>query len=323
MSPRLLDARTDVALRRLDPARPTSPSETSRTHATALLDRIVATDPGTDHATPGLGVSGHMDGTRLALLLPAARSRSVRRVALAGIAAAILAAGAIVLPGRSPNYAYADWTAAPTPVTTHDASRAAAACRESVGTIGDGGRQSFPAASRLATRLVERRGAWVLVFLSATTAGNASCIVHLPSGSDGPPVVVNWAGGGDGGWPAPAGAELTPGGVAEFGPTEGLEALIRGAPRHSKTFSTTSGHVGGDVVGVTIHAGGRTVEASVANGTYAAWWPGPAFDPATTGAPSGEGGPEPALSYDLTLRDGSVRRDIVPTYGGLRQRPPG
>ena len=317
MTPHLLDARTDVALRRLDPAPPTLPSDPSQAQATALLDRIVATDRGADLAAPDLGVSGQMDGTRLALLLPAARSRSVRRVAAAGLAAAILAVGAIVLPARSPDYAYADWTVTPTHVTTRDASRAAAACRESVSSAGDGRGTSFPA-SKLTIRLAERRGAWVLTFLSATlettTADTASCIVHLPRGTDGPPVVVDWAGGGGGGSSAPTGAELTPGGTAQFGPTDGLEALIRGVPRHSETFSTTTGHVGPDVVGVTIHAAGRTLEASVADGAYAAWWPWPAFDPSTTGAPGGEGGPEPALRYDVTLRDGTVHRDIVPTY---------
>ena len=233
MTPHLLDARTDVALRRLDPAPPTLPSDPSQAQATALLDRIVATDRGADLAAPDLGVSGQMDGTRLALLLPAARSRSVRRVAAAGLAAAILAVGAIVLPARSPDYAYADWTVTPTHVTTRDASRAAAACRESVSSAGDGRGTSFPA-SKLTIRLAERRGAWVLTFLSATlettTADTASCIVHLPRGTDGPPVVVDWAGGGGGGSSAPTGAELTPGGTAQFGPTDGLEALIRGSP---------------------------------------------------------------------------------------------
>jgi hypothetical protein len=318
MTTSLDHTRTDAALRRLDPAGPLR-SSSSQARAAALLDRILATDPEAGRGAPGLGDFAEMDSARLALLTPSPPRRGLRRVALASVAAAVLTAGAIVLPGRSPDYAYADWTATPTSVTDHDATRAAAACRESVGSVGDGGDgPSFPA-SQLATRLVERRGAWVLALLSARTAENytwdASCIVHLPAGGEGSPVVVDWGGSGGGGWPEPPGAQLTLGGVSEFGPTSSIDALIRGVPRHSETFSTTNGQVGPDVVGVTIHAGGRTVQASVADGTYAAWWPGPAFDHSTPSAPIGDGGPDPALTYDLTLRDGTVRRDATPTHG--------
>ena len=68
------------------------------------------------------------------------------------------------------------------------------------------------------------------------------------------------------------------------------------------------------IVAVTIHAGGRTVEASIADGTYAAWWPGTAFDPTTLDAPSGPGGPEPAITYDVTLRDGTVLQDVTSVH---------
>jgi hypothetical protein len=74
----------------------------------------------------------------------------------------------------------------------------------------------------------------------------------------------------------------------------------------------TIGAVGEEVAGVTIHAGSLAVEASVQNGRYAAWWPGPAFEGGPP-EPSGKGGPEPILTYDLTLTDGTVIRDAQPT----------
>jgi hypothetical protein len=75
--------------------------------------------------------------------------------------------------------------------------------------------------------------------------------------------------------------------------------------------SFTEGAVGRGVVGVTIHAGARTITATVRNGRYAAWWPGRAFSDAAA-QPSGEGGPEPLLAYDVRLADGTVKRDVVP-----------
>jgi len=76
--------------------------------------------------------------------------------------------------------------------------------------------------------------------------------------------------------------------------------------------TVTDGAVGTDVRGVTIHAGALTVQATVENGHYAAWWPGSAFD---RGPLDGEGHREPRLNlhYDLSLADGSVLLDVEPT----------
>ncbi len=71
------------------------------------------------------------------------------------------------------------------------------------------------------------------------------------------------------------------------------------------TVSMTSGAVGDDIAAVTLHADGLTVEATVENDRFVAWWPGAAFDPATMGQPSGEGGAEPFITYDLVLKDGT------------------
>ena len=58
-------------------------------------------------------------------------------------------------------------------------------------------------------------------------------------------------------------------------------------------------------------SGTLTAKASVQNGRYAAWWPGPAFESGPP-MPSGKGGPEPILTYDLTLTDGTVIQDAQP-----------
>ena len=79
------------------------------------------------------------------------------------------------------------------------------------------------------------------------------------------------------------------------------------------TVSMTAGPVGPGVVGVTLHSHGHAVEATLSNGRYAAWWPGPLFG--EFHGPSGEGGPEPEITYDLTYSDGTVARDVTPVLG--------
>jgi hypothetical protein len=66
--------------------------------------------------------------------------------------------------------------------------------------------------------------------------------------------------------------------------------------------SSVDGHVGSDVTGVTVHTPiGTDVEASVANGRFAAWWP--------SAKPSSEN-PEVmgTWTYTVTLADGTTRQ---------------
>ena len=106
---------------------------------------------------------------------------------------------------------------------------------------------------------------------------------------------------------------LGPAAVAGPALTAPPRGFTQGAIGSSQTSSITDGAVGEEVAAVTIHAGALTVDASVQNGRYAAWWPGPAFG---TGPrkPDGEEGPRQLiLSYDLTLTDGTVIHDAQPT----------
>ena len=298
-----LEDSIDARLRDLDPA--PRLDDDDRAQQAALLDRVLAS---------GSTMRADTSPARLAELLPRSPRRGRRRLTLMAAAAAVLAATAVVLPVRGTEYAFASWTTRPTAVSPNEAAQATSACQDRLGTFGGGvGR-----AEDLSARLIERRGDWVLVLLGRTTADNfrydGECIVHLPAGAGARPRVVAAGSGGGGGFAPPSGHGLREGSVAQFGPRDDLVTRLLGTPRFTETISVTSGQVGPDVTAVTIHAGGQTVEASLAEGTYAAWWPGAAFDPTTVDGPSGRGGPVPAISYDITLRDGTVLQDVTPVY---------
>lgn len=77
-------------------------------------------------------------------------------------------------------------------------------------------------------------------------------------------------------------------------------------------ISMVDGPVGTQVTALTLHAGDLTVEATIEGGRYAAWFPGRIF-PDLDWGPSGQGGPEPMITYDLTVSDGTVVRDAQPS----------
>ncbi|MEV0568331.1 hypothetical protein [Dactylosporangium sp. NPDC050588] len=106
---------------------------------------------------------------------------------------------------------------------------------------------------------------------------SGSCLARQPRGTDDVDDLQAAVGGGEG----PA---LIP---PALGFTQGALAGYRNA-------SITDGAAG---TGVTVHAGDHTVQASVRDGRYVAWWPGP-----STGV----------LTFDLTLADGTVIRDATP-----------
>jgi hypothetical protein len=184
--------------------------------------------------------------------------------------------------------AYASWSATPASVAAHDLEAAAAACRKDV--------HRFVDLDEARVVLAERRGDHVvLLYRTEDPDLSAPCLVRTPAGSADVDDVQIAAGGSTG--PAlkapPRG--YTEGAISQFG-----------------GITITDGAVGDQVAGVTIQAGALTVEASVQNGRYAAWWPGTAFESGPPG-PDGEGDPRPILTYDLTLADGTVIRDARAT----------
>ena len=136
-----------------------------------------------------------------------------------------------------------------------------------------------------------------LLFYQDNPETSTSCVVDLPTGTENPREVTGGTGGSSG--PSMVAADHS------FVKSMEGQFTIGG-----QTLSVVSGSVGPGVTSITVH--GKDVEAvaTIADGKYAAWIPGPMFE--NGNAPSGEGGPEAILSYDLTLNDGSVLRDALP-----------
>lgn len=248
-------------------------TDDQRERAKTVLDQIVATP---------------LDTTAPA---PARRGARRARLAVVSTAALALAVGLVVLPGSGGggDPAYASWTATPTTVSEGDLAAVERVCRRRLsGALMD--------LDRAELALAERRGDHVvLLYRTDDPDMSGSCLTTVRPGS-GRVLEVSASAGGSSGPALPA---------PPTGLTQGAIAQHRGA-------SITDGAVGTQVVGVTIHAGDLSVQASVRNGRYVAWWPGPAFEDGPV-QPSGEGGPEPMLTYDLTLQDGTLLTGVAPT----------
>ena len=269
-----MNVRTDSVLRSLDAsvARLTA-GEQERARET--LERIVATAPSSGAPQP-------------AAPTPARRSR--RRLVLVPAAAITLIVGSAVVQGdRGGDAAYASWSATPASVASDELDAAASACRDKL-------RGSYLNLDRAKLVLAERRGDYVtLLYRTENPDTSGACLVRNPKGSTNVDNVDDGVGGSTGpALKAPA------------------RSYTQGAIFGSQGASITDGAVGDAVTGVTIHAGAFTVKASVRNGRYVAWWPGPAFE---SGArkPGGEEGPKLILTYELTLADGTVIHNAQPT----------
>ncbi|MDI6104693.1 hypothetical protein QLQ12_39490 [Actinoplanes sp. NEAU-A12] len=255
------------------------------------------TDTHVDAALRSLDAAGHMtpeQHDRAAATLetilstpPATVIRPRRRTAIIVATAAVAAAaGAVtVLPdGPAGGRAYASWTPVPEPLTESEIALIGPECRDRIA-----GEHLDRDRARLV--LAERRGEYaMLLYRTENPDMSGSCLAHNIAGDDDVDDVSSGAAGGSGPAQTVAGREFTQGAILDF-----------------DDASVTDGAVGPEVAGVTVRAGGLTVRGSVANGRYVAWWPGPAM----TRDPSGE--PRLIISYDLTLRDGTVVVDAQPT----------
>lgn len=205
-----------------------------------------------------------------------------RLVLVAAAAAAALAGGALV--ALSGGTAYGSWTSVPRSLNAGELARIGAKCLDEMST------GKFDS-SRATVELAERRGEYA-VLLFRTTDPNMSgvCMAHNVPGSDDVDHVTWGAGtGSDPSQVVPA-RDFSDGALSDF----------RGA-------SVTEGLVGADVVAVTIHARKLTAQATVTDGRYVAWWPGPSFE-------EKNGQPVDFLVYDLTLRDGTILRGAKPVH---------
>ena len=266
---------TTAALRDLDPAPTTVLTDAERGRADAAFARILAT-PSTD---------------RVPEKTSRPRRRLTRLLVPIGLGfAAAAAVPALVLGGDS---AFASWTSTPEPLTGVAAAEAATACRAALAATDQGER----------VVIAERRGGWTYVLLAGPDS-EATCL--MPEGlvdQDDP--AADAREGFMGSYTSDPGEAptLAPGGIighdaAGSVPTDGLWDF----GDDEEWVIDVDGYVGSDVTGVTVHTPiGTDVEASVANGRFAAWWP--------SVKPSSEN-PEVmgAWTYTVTLADGTTRK---------------
>ena len=219
----------------------------------------------------------------------AAPRRSHRRLILVGAAAAVagVVAVAVELPGGGS--AYASWTPEPAPLTAAELSLLTPVCRKALGRSGSLDME------RAHLVLSERRGEVVALLYRTDDpdmAGN--CLMrHLPGTDD--VDNLDWGVFGSSG-------------PVRVPPARGI---IPGGASTSREVTVTDGAVGSDVVAVTLHApGDLTVRATVRNGRYVVWWPGPDYDVAHEGTAAARS----IVTYDLTLTDGSTIHDAPPAW---------
>lgn len=218
---------------------------------------------------------------------PQPRSRRPRKKwILVPVAALVLAAGLVAVPwGEDDGRAYATWTPIPVALTPAEIDLVGKACRKEL--------RGDAITDRANLALAERRGEYVAMLYRIDNPDTvATCRAHnLPGTDDVDDVNAGVAGGSGPRRPAPAGR------------------FQDGALSDDGEVSITEGTVGPDVTGLTVHAGKLTVQASVSNGRWVAWWPGPAVEWI------GRTRTRDLMTYDLTLRDGTVVRDAKPWRG--------
>lgn len=290
------DQRLDRLIRSHDAA--DDPGQVRRRLDTRLADLppVPATMP-----SPGTGTapSGSQPGRR-------PRRSSGSRRALGLVAAAAAAGVALVLlPGPGQEDAYASWTATPQPVAEQDATVAVQECRDAIrGPFWNrrtGGPEEFDPVNATVA-LTERRGELVSLLLrdqGAMKDFSASCVVLLEEGAASGEVTSWGIAGSTGGAPSTA-------------PPDGFLEGSMFQDGGADPISMVDGAVGANVAAITMHAGDITVEATIEEGRYAAWFPGRVF-PDRDWGPSGEGGPVPMITYDITLTDGTVITDAEPS----------
>ena len=230
----------------------------------------------------------------------------VTRRRFTGFAAAAVAAAATVflLPGSDTNTAYASWTATPQTLATQDRDVAEQECRDTMRGPWYYRKEKDGFNADTATlALAERRGDLVAVLLrdqGPTKDLSGFCVVELKQGASSGKVRDAGSAGALGGPPSIA------------LPNSFVEGSMSQSGDDDELISMVDGPVGENVASLTIHAGEFTIEASLGNGRYAAWWPGRTFVDEDPG-PSGEGGPEPILTYDVTLKGGTEIKDATST----------
>jgi len=296
-----LDRATGDALRSLDPAN-VDPQVAVSPRAQATLARILASD--TPEPTTTLPVN------------TVRTRRPRRRWVVAGaalVAVGVLIAAPAMLSGRTPvvapsvlkgkaavvvpralggNTAFASWSPTTKAITPAEAALAGKKCKADqledplrrLQFINTAAARKVVGSSQV--RLVDRRGAWTMVYLGGGIQPGYDVVCLKEYDSHG--AILNGGGSAGSGGPGPSPvASNTVAPIVEFG-----FSTQRGAT------ACVAGQVGSDVVSVVINTIEHgPVEATIQNGYFAAWWPGPATTLVTA-------------TYTLTLKDGTIRANI-------------
>ncbi len=275
MNKHTVDTMTTAALRDLDPAPTTVLTNEELERADATFARILAT-PSHDQVPEES---------------PRPRWRWRRLLVPMGLVGA--AGAAVTAPLLSGGSAFASWTPKPEPLTAAAVSGAATTCRAALEVPDQGERVA----------ITERRGGWTYVLIAGPKA-EAACL--MPDDLIGHQDPGDHREGFFGGYTTdPVKAPTL--GRDRIDETENMTGSVPTPGRwlfsnDEGWFSLVQGYVGSDVTGVTVHTPvGPDVEASVANGRFAAWWP--------SDQPSSKNSEEMgAWTYTMTLADGSTRR---------------
>lgn len=264
-----------TVLRTLDPA--PSPADPTSPRARRDLQRILAADPSPNRR--------HQPRTSSSAFRswPRNRSRTVRRVALAASVLAVTA-GVVALPAvTGGDQAFASWTRVPEGLSASERGDAAASCRqEQQGGAGAGYTDQLKNAQ---PAIVERRGVWTTVILTAADGFSALCITDDSSHLFGKDMI---------------GLVGTPTNHLPIGPRELVAMGLGTGTMKAGDISVAAGAAGPEVIAVVYHSRdhGR-VDATVSGGRFALWFPGDELKDESTNP----------VEVDVTYLDSSTSRE--------------
>jgi hypothetical protein len=291
MTPRLhskdlLDPATSDALRSLDPAN-VDPQVAAGPRAQATLAQILASDVSEPTTTMPVN-SGWARPPRRRWVVAGAALVVVG--VLIAAPSVLKAKTAMVVPrALGGNTAFASWSPTTKVVTPAEAALAGKRCKaEQLHDVNTATARKVVGSSQI--RIVDRRGAWTMVYLGGGVQPGYEVICLNEYDSHG--AMLN--GGGTAGSGGPRPSPVASNTVAPI--------PILGFSTQSGATWCVAGQVGSDVVSVVINTIEHgPVEATIQNGYFAAWWPGPSLDIHKFAAPP---------TYTLTLRDRTIRANI-------------
>jgi hypothetical protein len=260
----------DDALRTLDVAEAATDPGRVRADLDAILTSAPAVAPAPAPPATSKGTASR----------PAAQRRAPRRLALAGAAAGVLTVGLVLAPPLTGgDEAFASWTAQPQALAAEQRPGAAESCREN---LADGaGADDTAALARSVVAVAESRGEWTTVLLAGAGGFSALCVTDTSAGLFTQGMI---------------GSVGVPGGYTAPGPRDVVATDLGSGTMAAGELSLAAGSVGPQVVGVAYRSLDHgLVEASVAEGRFALWFPGGELRDASGG-----------VDVEVTYDDGST-----------------